>query len=351
MNRFRFALSLLSITLTLQPMAQEFQPVIVIHGGAGTILKENMTPELEKAYQQKLEEALNAGYKVLQDGGTSTEAVTAAITIMEDSPLFNAGKGAVFTHDERNEMDASIMEGKERRAGAVAGVQTIRNPILAAKAVMQQSEHVLLTGKGAEEFAGHCGLALVDPSYFRDETRLKQLRKLKEQQKVALDHDSTDGGSLRPDSSAIEFNINLKSPDQKFGTVGCVALDKAGNLAAGTSTGGMTNKRYGRVGDSPIIGAGTFADNNTCAVSCTGHGEFFIRYMAAGDVSARMQYAHQPLDSAATGVITDLLKVNGLGGLIALDRQGNISMPFNTAGMYRGYINGRGERKTFIYKN
>lgn len=339
------------ITLPTLLMAQNTTPVIVVHGGAGTILKENMTPELEAAYHAKLEESLKAGYAVLEKGGTSLEAVEAAIMVMEDSPLFNAGKGSVFTNQETNEMDASVMEGKERKAGAVAGVKTVRNPIQAAMAVMTKSEHVMLAGQGADDFAKKVGLTIVDSSYFLDDVRLKQLRRLKDQEKAVLDHDSTDGGVLMPDTSAIEFNVNLKNPDHKYGTVGCVALDKNGNLAAGTSTGGMTNKRYGRVGDAPIIGAGTFADNATCAVSCTGHGEYFIRWHVASDVAARMRYKKISLQQASKEVIDELLTVQGMGGLIALDTKGNIAMPFNTAGMYRGFIDAKGNTVTLLYKD
>jgi len=257
----------------------------------------------------------------------------------------------VFTNQETNELDASVMDGKDRKAGAVAGVKTVKNPIQAAIAVMEKSEHVMLAGQGADEFATKAGLTIVDPSYFMDDVRLKQLRRLKDQEKAVLDHDSTDGGALMPDSSSIEFNVNLKNPDHKYGTVGCVALDKNGNLAAGTSTGGMTNKRYGRVGDAPIIGAGTFADNATCAVSCTGHGEYFIRWHAASDAAARMRYKKIPLQQAAKEVIDELLTVQGMGGLIAVDAKGNIAMPFNTAGMYRGYIDAKGKTVTLLYKD
>ncbi len=323
--------------------------VLVVHGGAGTILKKNMSPEKEKVYRQKLEEALTAGYKIIKNGGTSLEAVQATITILENSPLFNAGKGAVYTNAETNEMDASIMDGKTLNAGAVAGVSTIKNPILAAYAVLEKSEHVMLTGKGAEEFAAKNGINIVDTSYFHNQNRLNQLRKLKNQEKTILDHDS-DGGEYIPDSSEIEFNVDL-NPDKKFGTVGCVALDKKGNLAAGTSTGGMTNKRYGRIGDSPIIGAGTYANNATCAVSCTGHGEYFIRGVVAYDVSALMEYKKLSLKDAAEEVVNKkLAKLGGSGGLIAIDKEGNMAMPFNTSGMYRGYVTAGGEVKVFIYK-
>jgi beta-aspartyl-peptidase (threonine type) len=336
--------------MVLNAMAQKQAPVIVIHGGAGTILRSNITPEIEASYRKVLQESLNAGYSILIEGGKAEDAVVASIKIMEDSPLFNAGKGSVFTNKETIEMDAAIMLGKNRMAGAVTGVTTVKNPIEAARAVMEKSEHVLLTGKGADEFAEKNGVTIVDPSYFRDETRLRQLQKLKQMEKVALDHDSTDGGVNIPDSSAIEFNINIQGPDKKFGTVGCVVLDSYGNLAAGTSTGGMTNKKYGRTGDAPIIGAGTFADNATCAVSCTGHGEYYIRYTVAGDVHARMLYAGMSLQEAASSVIDDLLKIEGMGGLIAVDYKGNVAMPFNTPGMYRGVIQKDGKMEILIFK-
>lgn len=323
--------------------------VLVIHGGAGTILKKNMTPEKEAAYREKLRESLQAGHDVLKNGGTSEDAVQAAIMIMEDSPLFNAGKGSVYTNKETNEMDAAFMDGKTGKAGAVAGVRTIKNPITAARAVKDKSEHVMLTGDGAEEFASKNGIVIVDTSYFFDQNRLNQLRELKEKEKMILDHDG-DQGWTKPDSSEIEFNVDT-NPDKKFGTVGAVALDKYGNLAAGTSTGGMTNKKFGRVGDAPIIGAGTYANNKTCAVSCTGHGEYFIRNVVAYDVSAMMEYKKVSLEEAADEIVNEKLeKQDGRGGLIAVDANGNITMPFNTPGMYRGYVKADGTIHVFIYK-
>ncbi len=298
--------------------------VLAIHGGAGTILKENMTPEREQAFRDALIAALRSGYAQLQAGGTSLDAVEAAILVMEDNPLFNAGKGAVFTHEGHNELDAAVMWGPTRTAGSVAGVTTIRNPIRAARAVMEQSDHVMLTGKGAETFAAAKGLELVSPDYFRTEARWHGLQR-----------------SLKLDS--------LKASDNKFGTVGAVALDRDGRLAAGTSTGGMTNKRYGRIGDSPIIGAGTYA-NEQVAVSCTGWGEFFIRGVAAYDVAARMAYLSVPLAEAASAVIDHIGAMGGDGGMIALDQKGNIAMPFSTAGMYRGAITASGEIEIAIYR-
>ncbi|WP_257667869.1 isoaspartyl peptidase/L-asparaginase family protein [Parapedobacter tibetensis] len=314
--------------------------VMVIHGGAGTILKKNMSPEQEKAFHETLTQALQAGYAQLQAGKSSVDAVEAAILIMEDSPLFNAGKGAVFTHEGKNELDASIMSGANCMAGAVAGVTTIRNPIRAARAVMEQSEHVMLTGKGAETFAESKGLDMVTPEYFWTEGRWKALQRVLKQDSInmQLDHDGNQQSNKTP-----------LDKDYKYGTVGAVALDKAGNLAAGTSTGGMTNKRYGRVGDAPIIGAGTFA-NDRVGISCTGWGEFFIRGIAAYDVAAQMEYAQTPLAESAANVIEKIGKTGGDGGMIALDRDGNIAMPFNTAGMYRGAITESGEVEIGIYQ-
>jgi L-asparaginase / beta-aspartyl-peptidase len=315
---------------------------LVIHGGAGTITKANMTPEKEKAYKEVLNQALKTGYAILEKGGSSLDAVEATVRVMEDSPLFNAGKGAVFTNEGKNELDAAIMDGKTGKAGAVASLTTVRNPITAARAVMEQSEHVMLIGQGAEKFAKEKGLEIVDPSYFRTETRYQQLQKLKEKEgeKTKLDHDSSGTSSTE----------NIFVEGEKFGTVGAVALDAYGNLAAATSTGGMTNKRYGRVGDVPIIGAGTYADNNTCAVSATGHGEYFIRSVVAHDIAALMEYKGYSLKKAADEVVMKkLVKRGGEGGVIAVDKDGNVAMPFNSAGMYRGYIK-KGKAEVAIYK-
>ena len=277
---------------------------IVIHGGAGTILKENLSDSLEKAYHSKLQEALNAGHSILEKGGTSIDAVQAAIMIMENSPLFNAGKGAVFTNAGTNELDASFMDGSTLNAGAVGGVTIVKNPITAARAVMEKSDHVMLSGEGANQFAILQKLDTVDNSYFYTERRFKSLQKIK----------NSETGSSK---------LLSEHNDYKFGTVGAAALDKSGNLAAGTSTGGMTNKKYGRIGDSPIIGAGTYANNATCAISCTGHGEFFIRYAVAHDVSALMEYKNMTLEAAGNEVINNkLVKVEGSGGLISIDKNG-----------------------------
>lgn len=312
---------------------------IVIHGGAGTILKENMSDSLETAYRSKLEEAIRLGHEILKNGGTAMEAVTKTINIMEDSPLFNAGKGAVFTHEETNELDASVMDGATLNAGAVAGVTHIKNPIDLALAVMNNSPHVMLYGNGAETFAVEQGFSLVDPSYFYTENRFQSLQNIKEKEKTELDQDGK--------SAFVDPFIT----DSKFGTVGCAALDKHGNLAAGTSTGGMTNKRWNRIGDAPIIGAGTYANNASCAVSSTGWGEYFIRAMVAHDISALMEYKGLSLQEAATEVIQKKVPaLGGDGGVVSIDKNGNVAMEFNTSGMYRAHMNAKGELIIGIYK-
>ncbi|MEM9928180.1 MAG: isoaspartyl peptidase/L-asparaginase [Bacteroidota bacterium] len=310
---------------------------MVIHGGAGTILPEDMTPEKEKGIRAAMNAALDAGEAVLKSGGSAADAVEASIWVLEDSPYFNAGKGAVFTNAGINEMDASFMTGHDQNAGAVGGVTNLKHPISAARAVLEQSEHVLLTGEGAMEFADLQGLEAVDPKYFYTDFRWDALQRALEGEKV--------------DQEKLQGSRIMEDIDRKYGTVGCVALDKSGNIAAGTSTGGMTNKRYNRLGDSPIIGAGTYADNATCGVSCTGWGEYFIRYAVAYDVHARMAYGEASLEEAANAVIhKTLTEKKGTGGLIALDKQGNITMPFNTPGMYRGYLKASGERAVKFYK-
>lgn len=311
---------------------------IVIHGGAGTILKENMTDSLEAAYNQVLDLAVSKGYEILKNGGNSLDAVTQTIMILEDSPLFNAGKGAVFTNEGKNELDASIMDGKSKAAGAVASVTRVKNPITLARAIMEVSEHVMMVGPGAEKFAEQNGVELVDPNYFYTAKRWEGLQKAKDREKIELDH-----------AAALHYDVTIK--DQKFGTVGCVALDKKGNIAAGTSTGGMTNKRYGRVGDAPIIGAGTYADNATCGVSATGWGEFFIRNVVAYDIAAQMQYKKVSLADAAKETIQKKVpEMGGDGGIIAIDIDGNIIMEFNTAGMYRASIDKSGTKTIAICK-
>lgn len=314
---------------------------LVVHGGAGTILKSNMTPELEKQYRDKLAEALMAGHKILKDGGSSLDAIEATIRILEDSPLFNAGKGAVFTNEGVNELDASIMDGATLKAGAVAGLKRIKNPISLARLVMEKSPHVMMAREGAEAFAKQNGVEMVDPKYFFTEKRWKELQEAKKEEEQ----------KSNPNKNTDHKTNPSKSGEKKFGTVGAVALDKAGNLGAGTSTGGMTNKRFGRIGDSPIIGAGTYANNRTCAVSSTGHGEYFIRSVVAYDISALMEYAGLSLKEAADKVVMDkLVKLGGEGGVIAIDKDGNIAMPFNSAGMYRGYVDSSGKVVVEIYK-
>ena len=313
---------------------------IVIHGGAGTILKENMTDSLEAEYKKVLTEAIETGHSILANGGTALEAVQKTINIMENSPLFNAGKGAVFTNAETNDMDAAIMDGESLNAGAISGVTTIKNPINLAYEVMEFSPHVMLSGKGAEEFAKERQIEIVDPSYFYTENRFQSLKKVQELEKKEAD-------SIN--NATAFYDPFIKN--SKFGTVGCVALDKNGNLAAGTSTGGMTNKKYNRIGDAPIIGAGTYANNKTCAVSATGWGEFFIRGVVAYDISALMEYKEMSLEEAAREVIQKKLpELGGDGGIIAIDHDGNIAMEFNTTGMYRATMNKKGELTLGIYK-
>ncbi|WP_103069657.1 isoaspartyl peptidase/L-asparaginase family protein [Aquimarina sediminis] len=311
---------------------------IVLHGGAGTILKKNMTPEKEAAYKAKLEEAIKVGHTILKNGGTSLEAVEKTINVLENSPLFNAGKGAVFTNEGTNELDASVMDGSTLNAGAVAGVKTVKNPINLAREVMLNSPHVLLSGSGAELFAKERNLEIVDPAYFFTEERMKSLERVKEKLK-----------NKEANKTTAFYDPVIK--DAKYGTVGCAALDKHGNLAAGTSTGGMTNKKWNRIGDSPIIGAGTYANNATCAVSSTGWGEYFIRAMVAHDISALMEYKELSLKDAAQEVIQKkLTDLGGTGGIVAIDHKGNVTMEFNTAGMYRATMNANGELEVGIYK-
>jgi L-asparaginase / beta-aspartyl-peptidase len=312
-----------------------------IHGGAGTILRAEMKPELEKEYRAKLNEALLAGYQILKTGGSSLDAVEAAIRIMEDSPLFNAGKGAVYTNEGTIELDASIMDGKTLKAGAIAAVKHIKNPVSVARLVMEQSQHVLMVGDGAEAFAKQKGVELVSAEYFQTQRRWDELQRVKDKEKQQSAEPTKIGGDLGSEPPSVSA----------FGTVGAVALDKQGNLAAATSTGGKTNKKFGRVGDSPIIGAGTYANNKTCAVSGTGDGEYFIRGVVAYDISALMEYNGKSLDEAARIVIDKIGKLGGTGGIIAIDFNGTIVMPFNTKGMYRGYIGIDGKPTIQIYGN
>jgi beta-aspartyl-peptidase (threonine type) len=313
----------------------------IIHGGAGVIRRGSLTPEREKEYRDKLEEALLAGYKALQSGKTSLDAVEVAIRILEDSPLFNAGKGAVFTNDGKNELDASIMDGKTLAAGAVAGLHRVKNPITLARAVMEKSEHVMMIGDGAEKFAAEQKVELVDPKYFFTQPRWDGLQKVLKEEK--------EKETAKPKTSALPAK---EEPANKFGTVGAVALDKDGNLAAGTSTGGMTNKKYGRVGDAPIIGAGTYANNDSCAVSATGWGEYFIRLSVARDICSIMEYRALPIQNAADMVIKQKLqRLGGDGGIIGMDKFGNMGISFNSEGMYRAYINSDGKPVVEIYGN
>jgi L-asparaginase / beta-aspartyl-peptidase len=309
---------------------------LVIHGGAGTITRSKLTVELEQAYTQVLEQSLTAGYAVLAAGGSSIDAVIAAIVVMEDSPLFNAGKGAVFSNAGRNEMDASIMDGFTLMAGAVAAVTTIRNPIRAAHAVMTKSAHVMLIGQGADAFAAEKGLEIVDPSYFYTQFRWNQLQKAIAEERVLRDHD-------------VDPDTPQPSRDEKRGTVGAVALDRQGNLAAGTSTGGLTNKRFGRVGDSAVIGAGTYADNRSVAVSGTGTGEMFIRTAAAFHTAAQVRLQRIAITEAADNTLAEIAAIGGDGGLIVLDAKGDYAMRFNTRGMYRGTIGSDGIARVSIF--
>lgn len=312
-----------------------------IHGGAGTITKATMKPEMEQAYRTKLNEALVAGFEILKNNGSSLDAVESAIRIMEDSPLFNAGKGAVFTSEGTIELDASIMDGKTLKAGAVAAVKHLKNPITVARLVMEQSPHVMMVGDGAEAFAKQKGVELVSADYFKTDRRWQELQKAKEKEKQESE----------PAKKSSRTRASEYSDVTSFGTVGAVALDKNGNLAAATSTGGKTNKKFGRVGDSPIIGAGTYANNRTCAVSGTGDGEYFIRAVVAYDISALMEYKGMSLKAASSAVIEKVGKLGGSGGIIAIDHEGNIAMPFNSEGMYRGYVGENGKIVVEIYKD
>ena len=310
---------------------------LVLHGGAGTILKEDMTFELEQAYLQVLQSSLNAGYGVLEQGGSAINAVKAAIVVMEDNVLFNAGRGAVFTKKGVQEMDAAIMDGNNLKAGAVAGVRNVRNPIVLAMEVMNNSNHVFLSGKGANDFAIKQGVKLEPDEYFYSQFRYDQWKAIRDSDNYSLDH--------------TNHHLEELMRDKKFGTVGAVACDMHGNIAAATSTGGMTNKKYGRIGDSPVIGSGTYANNKTCAISCTGHGEMFIRAVAAYDVSCLMEYKGLSLHTAMQTVVNDkLIKMGGEGGMIGVDADGNYAMVINSEGMYRGAKNSEGLNEVLIYK-
>jgi beta-aspartyl-peptidase (threonine type) len=345
MKKLVFSFVLMVITITA--FAQHGKVIatgkskfaLVIHGGAGTITKENMTPAKEKAYTESLQRVMTIGYNMLIRGKSAVDVAETLVMIMEDDSLFNAGKGAVFTSEGRNELDAAIMDGKTLKAGAVAGVTTIKNPINAARMVMDKSNHVMLAGKGAEQFAAQAGCSIVDPSYFFTQYRWDGLQKAKAKDSVETLQKKKTG-------------IAPTNHDEKYGTVGAVVLDMDGNLAAATSTGGMTNKKWGRIGDSPIIGAGTYADNNTCAISCTGWGEYYIRLVMAKAVSDRMELKGMSLQDAANEmVMLKLPALGGDGGLIGVDKNGNICMPFCTEGMYRAWITSGGDKGVRIYKD
>jgi len=318
--------------------SMEKKLTLVIHGGAGTILKEDMTPDLEQAYRQGLKDALNAGYAVLEKDGSSVNAVKAAIVFLEDNILFNAGRGSVFTKKGVQEMDAAIMDGSMLDAGAVSGVRNVRNPIELATEVMRHSNHVFLSGKGANDFAIKQGIKLEPDEFFFSQFRYDQWKALRDSDNYSLDHTNE--------------HLEELMKDKKFGTVGAVACDINGNIAAATSTGGMTNKKYGRIGDTPIIGCGTYANNKTCAISCTGHGEMFIRAVAAYDVSCLMEYRGLSLQEAMHIVVHEkLVKIKGEGGMIGVDAQGNAAMIFNSAGMYRAAKSNNGNETIALYDN
>jgi len=314
---------------------------LAIHGGAGTIMRSEMTAELEQEYRNGLQNALSIGWQILQTGGSALDAAQEAVVILENFPLFNAGHGSVFAHDGKNEMDACLMDGESQKAGAVAFVRNVKNPIKLARLVMDETEHILLAGAGANDFAREMNVELETDDYFFTDFRYEQFLKARKEGVVELDHS--------PDEIKIIEEEQQQSAEKKFGTVGAVACDSYGNVAAATSTGGMTNKKFGRIGDTPIPGAGTYADNQTCAVSCTGHGEFFIRNVVAYDVAALMKYKNLSLQDAAREVVEKLRAIGGEGGLIAVDTKGNLTLPFNSEGMYRGFVAADGEFIIKIY--
>ena len=326
-----YSIILYLLIISCQSNTVENKIAIVIHGGAGTILKENMTPELESAYLQKLEEAVKIGYEILKNGGSSQSAVVETIKIMEDSPLFNAGVGAVLTNDETVSLDASFMEGNNLNAGAIAGSKYIKNPITAAISVMEDSPHVLLSSDGADEFAIQIGLDTMPNSYFITERRLNSVREAKESDKLSF--------------------IDAYTNDSKYGTVGCVAIDIKGNISSGTSTGGTTNKKWGRIGDAPIVGAGTYANNDCCGISATGWGEHFIRNVVAYDIAAQMMYDDKSIVEASRKSLDKVIRTGGDGGVIGIDKSGNVAMEFNTTGMYRAFIDNEGNLTVKIYSD
>ena len=326
-----YSIILYLLFISCQSNTVENKIAIVIHGGAGTILKENMTPELESAYLQKLEEAVKTGYEILKNGGSSQSAVVETIKIMEDSPLFNAGVGAVLTNNETVSLDASFMEGNNLNAGAIAGSKYIKNPIMAAISVMEDSPHVLLSSDGADEFAIQIGLDTMPNSYFITERRLNSVREVKENDQLSF--------------------IDAYTNDSKYGTVGCVAIDIKGNISSGTSTGGTTNKKWGRIGDVPIVGAGTYANNDCCGISATGWGEHFIRNVVAYDIAAQMMYDDKSIVEASRKSLDKVIRTGGDGGVIGLDKSGNVAMEFNTSGMYRAFIDNEGNLTVKIYSD
>ncbi|QBF84298.1 isoaspartyl peptidase/L-asparaginase [Shewanella maritima] len=342
MKKLIFTLALTGMVFSPQLLATDAKPyAIAIHGGAGTIKPSSMTDEQQKAYRAKLKQAVDAGYDILEQGGTSLDAVKTAINVLENTPYFNAGVGSVYTFDGGHELDASIMDGKTMNAGAVSGVKHIKNPIDLAISVMHKSPHVMLYGQGAEEFALTQGYQFVPNTHFDTPHRYAQL--LDAKQKI-MQREQKNGD--------YQASVNSLKDEYKFGTVGAVALDKSGNLVAGTSTGGMTAKRFNRIGDSPVIGAGTYAENGVCAVSATGHGEYFIRYQVAGDICAKVKYQQKPIAKAADEVINQtLVEAGGTGGVITVDHKGNIAMPFNTGGMYRASRAHGEQAKVMIWKD
>lgn len=323
---------------------------LAIHGGAGTILRSEMTAELEQEYRDGLRNALQKGFDVLQKNGSALDAVEMAVVELEDFPLFNAGRGAVFTHEGKNEMDAAIMDGAILRAGAVAFLKNVKNPIKLARLVMERTEHILLAGNGANEFAREMNVEFEKDEYFFTDFRYEQLLKAREAGVVQLDHTADEAEIIEETEKPSDGKSEIRNPKSAMGTVGAVACDYRGNLAAATSTGGMTNKKFGRIGDTPIIGSGTYAENATCAVSCTGHGEYFMLGVTAFDVAARMKYKGLNLEDAARETVENLTQIGGEGGFIAVDAAGNIALPFNSDGMYRGFVKSDGEIVVEIYK-
>ncbi|HEY0459678.1 MAG TPA: isoaspartyl peptidase/L-asparaginase [Pyrinomonadaceae bacterium] len=321
---------------------------LAVHGGAGTILRSEMTAELEKEYRAGLENALRIGLKILRQNGSALDAVERAVVELENFPLFNAGRGSVFTHEGKNEMDAAIMDGKRFKAGAVAFLKNVKNPIKLARLVMERTEHILLAGNGANEFAREMNVEFETDAYFFTDFRYEQLKKARAAGVVQLDHTAEEPELV--EKSETENKSPIRNPKSAIGTVGAAACDVFGNLAAATSTGGMTNKKFGRIGDTPIIGAGTYAENGTCAISCTGHGEYFMLGVTAFDVAARMKYKNLNLEDAARETVERLSEIGGEGGFIAVDAFGNVALPFNCEGMYRGFVKENGETVVEIYR-